>query len=71
MDTWFVLGPFAVFYHHLVKFVEIWYIMSRFGILYQGKSGNPASEAGSQKNEVEAQVAPKSGCSVIETFLTP
>jgi hypothetical protein len=25
----------------MVKFVEIWYILSRFGILCQEKSGNP------------------------------
>jgi hypothetical protein len=28
---------------HLVYFVVIWYISRRFGILYQEKSGNPAS----------------------------
>jgi hypothetical protein len=26
---------------HLVHFVVIWYILSRFGILYREKSGNP------------------------------
>jgi hypothetical protein len=29
-------------YGHLVYFVAIWYIFTRFGILYQDKSGNPA-----------------------------
>jgi hypothetical protein len=29
----------------LVKFVEIWYILSRFGILYQEKSSNPVSQS--------------------------
>jgi hypothetical protein len=28
---------------HLAYFVVIWHIFSRFGTLYQGKSGNPAS----------------------------
>jgi hypothetical protein len=32
MDTWSILGSLVV----------IWYIFSRFGILYQEKSGNPA-----------------------------
>jgi hypothetical protein len=41
MDTWSILGSFDKFYGHLVKFVEIWYILSRFGILYQDKSGSP------------------------------
>jgi hypothetical protein len=30
-----------MFYWHLVQFVVIWYIFSRFGVLYQEKSGNP------------------------------
>jgi hypothetical protein len=34
MDTWSILRSFDVFYGHLVYF-------SRFGILYQEKSGNP------------------------------
>jgi hypothetical protein len=45
----------GIFYEHLVhfmvfcyilwtfeKFLVIWYIFSRFGILYKEKSGNPA-----------------------------
>jgi hypothetical protein len=51
---WYILWPFGVFYCHLVYFVAIWYIVwqfgicnghliyfSRFGMLYQEKSGNP------------------------------
>jgi hypothetical protein len=34
---------FVMFDWHLVYFVVIWYIFSRFGILYQEKSGNPES----------------------------
>jgi hypothetical protein len=33
-------------YGHLVYFVVIWYIIPRFGILHQGKSGNPALKTG-------------------------
>jgi hypothetical protein len=32
---WYILFPFVLFYEHLVDF-------SRFGMLYQEKSGNPA-----------------------------
>jgi hypothetical protein len=42
MDTWPILRSFVTFYGHLVQLVVIWYILSRFGILYQEKSGNPA-----------------------------
>jgi hypothetical protein len=41
MDTWSILRSFVRFYGHLVQFVIIWYIFSRFGILFQEKSGNP------------------------------
>jgi hypothetical protein len=30
------------FYRRLVHFVIIWYIFTRFGMLYREKSGNPA-----------------------------
>jgi hypothetical protein len=40
-----ILGPFSglllYFMDIWYKFVVIWYIFSRFGILYQEKSGNP------------------------------
>jgi hypothetical protein len=39
--TWYMLWPYGIFYGHLV-------IFPCFGILYQGKSGNPA-----QKQSVE------------------
>jgi hypothetical protein len=32
---------YNVNYGHLVHFVVIWYIFSRFGMLYRVKSGNP------------------------------
>jgi hypothetical protein len=41
MDAWSVLRPFVIFYGHLVQLVVFWYSFSRFGILYQEKSGNP------------------------------
>jgi hypothetical protein len=30
-----------IFYGHLGHFVIVWYILSRFGMLYREKSGNP------------------------------
>jgi hypothetical protein len=48
VDTWPILRSLIIFYEqfyqtgNLVLFVVIWYIFSRFGILYQEKSGNPA-----------------------------
>jgi hypothetical protein len=40
MTIWSILRPLEIFSSHLVYFVVIWYIFPRFGILYQGKSGN-------------------------------
>jgi hypothetical protein len=46
MDTWFILRSFLKFYGHLVYVVpgNLVYF-SRFGILYQEKSVNPAFSA--------------------------
>jgi hypothetical protein len=41
MIIWSILRPLEIFYGHLVYFVVIWYIFLHFGILYNGKSGNP------------------------------
>jgi hypothetical protein len=41
MDRWSILCPFVIFCGRFVKFVVIWYIFPRFGILFQEKSGNP------------------------------
>jgi hypothetical protein len=41
MAIWNILWRFGIFYGHLVRFVFIWYTFSRFGIMYQEKSGNP------------------------------
>jgi hypothetical protein len=38
MAIWYILWPFGIFYGYLVYF-------SRFGMLYQEKSGNPGTEA--------------------------
>jgi hypothetical protein len=35
--NWYMLWPFGIFVGHLVTFFH-------FGMLYQGKSGNPAVE---------------------------
>jgi hypothetical protein len=37
-----ILWPFCIFYDRFLYFVVIWDICSRFGMLYQEKSGNPA-----------------------------
>jgi hypothetical protein len=37
------LRPVSKFYGHLVHFLVTGYIFPRFGMLYQEKSGNPAS----------------------------
>jgi hypothetical protein len=36
-----ILWPNGLFYDNLVRFVVICYILSRFGMLYIEKSGNP------------------------------
>jgi hypothetical protein len=36
-----------------VYFVLIWYIFSRFGILFQEKSGNPAMDPSPRKSKVD------------------
>jgi hypothetical protein len=45
---WYICRQFGIFYGTLVYLTAIWYILrssgiffSRFGMLYQGKSGNP------------------------------
>jgi hypothetical protein len=54
MDFWSILRTVGTFYGHLVYFTAIWYnlwpwsIFSRFGMLYQEKSGNPAAKPGGQ-----------------------
>jgi hypothetical protein len=43
MDTWFIVRSFVTFYGYLVYiFCGHLVYFSRFGILYQEKSGNPA-----------------------------
>jgi hypothetical protein len=41
MATLSILRPNGIFYTHLVHFVVMWYIFTRFGMLYREKSGNP------------------------------
>jgi hypothetical protein len=38
------LRSLDIFYGPWVQFVKIWYMFSRFGMLYQAKSGNPAPD---------------------------
>jgi hypothetical protein len=40
---WSTLRPSGIFCGDLAYFLVIWYIFSRFGMMYHGKSGNPAS----------------------------
>jgi hypothetical protein len=42
MTIWPILRQLEILYGHLTYFVAIWYVFPRFGILDQGKSGNPA-----------------------------
>jgi hypothetical protein len=42
MAIWNIRQPFGISYGHLVQFLVIWYIFSRFGMLYQEKSGSTA-----------------------------
>jgi hypothetical protein len=39
---WYILWTVGIFCGHLKYFIVVWYIFSRFGILHQEKSGNPA-----------------------------
>jgi hypothetical protein len=52
LDSWSILRSYVIFYGHFVKFVVIRYIFSRFGILYQEKSGNPGFQELVLINEV-------------------
>jgi hypothetical protein len=38
-----ILWLFGIFCGHLVYLMVIWYIFSRFGMLYAEKSGNPGA----------------------------
>jgi hypothetical protein len=43
--VWYILWPFGVFCRHLVHIFNSYLVyFSCFGILYQGKSGNPSSD---------------------------
>jgi hypothetical protein len=44
MAIWNISWRFGIFYDHLVHCVSVLYIFSRFGIMYQEKSGNPVFE---------------------------
>jgi hypothetical protein len=44
MAIWNILMRFWKFYGHLVQFVFIWFIFPFFGIMCQGKSGNPVGD---------------------------
>jgi hypothetical protein len=57
MTVWYVLLPIGKFNGHLLHFVVIWYIFSRFGIFYQEKSGNPAlGVVGACRNYISCQI---------------
>jgi uncharacterized membrane protein len=44
ITVWNSLGPFAIFYGHLVHFVVIEYIFSRFGMFLQKHPATPETE---------------------------
>jgi hypothetical protein len=58
MVIWSILLPFRILYDHLVYFVVIWVHFSRFGMLYQEKSGNPANKS-QNKTSSSRTKAPK------------
>jgi hypothetical protein len=41
-DIWYIFWPICIFCGQFVYFMVIWYIFSRFGLLSQEKSGDPA-----------------------------
>jgi hypothetical protein len=43
MTIWSILRPFGIVCGHLAYVMVIWYVFPRFGMLYQEKSGNPAT----------------------------
>jgi hypothetical protein len=45
---WSILWPFGLCFGHLVYFMVIWVIFSRFGMFCQEKSGSPASDVAGQ-----------------------
>jgi hypothetical protein len=48
----YISRPFRKFCGHSVYFMVIWYTFPCFGMLYQGKSGNPGRDVLSvRKNE--------------------
>jgi hypothetical protein len=56
---WKILWLHGIFYGHLGYFITVWYILcsfgtflSGFGIMYQEKSGNPASINEAVDNEI-------------------
>jgi hypothetical protein len=69
-----ILWSFEVFYNHLACFMAIWYILlsfgkisTRFGMLYQEKSGNPVREAPTlERNGSESTNDSNAG---IETYI--
>jgi hypothetical protein len=49
MALWSVLRTFGIFHGHSVYFGYVWYIFSRFGMLYKDKSGNIGSNGVDKK----------------------
>jgi hypothetical protein len=53
---WNILWPFGVSHGNYVYFIAIRYMFTRFGMLYQDKSGNPdAISSESKENKVLAE----------------
>jgi hypothetical protein len=56
MVIWYIIWLFGTLYGYLVHYMVIWYIIwlfgtlsPRFGMLYHGKSGNPAAHLRSSR----------------------
>jgi hypothetical protein len=51
MTIWYILRPFGKIYGRLVPFVVIWYIFSILVCWDQAKSGNPAANGSTNKQQ--------------------
>jgi hypothetical protein len=71
---WSILRSFGLFYGHLVYFMDvntfcgILVYFSRFGILYQAKSGNPANRYYVPTEQIRTSI--QASCKGLNDFLT-
>jgi hypothetical protein len=58
----FGLENVGIFYGHLVNFVVFWFIISRFGTLYEEKSGSPGKTRPSFKGAHQRELKKRFLC---------